>query len=87
MDELHQALYYQITVPPRRNWPMLEDHYPMAQYSRPPLKMGCQPHCDKMFCLSQLCLTRLLKHSYFPAERMVSIPCSQADRHHALNLK
>ena len=85
-DELHNALYYDLQPSPRRNWPVLEDHYPMASYLKSPLKAGCKSYCDKMFCLSQLCLTRMLKNSYFPASRTISIPVGQSDRHHILKL-
>ena len=87
MDELTQALHYQLDTVPRRNWPMLEDHYPMAVYVHPPLKMGCRQFCDRMFCLSQLCLSRQLKNSFFPAGRVISVPCTQSDRHLPLNLR
>jgi len=87
MDELKNSLLFPPIVIPTRNWPMAADLFPMAKYHRTPLKLGCKNYCDKSFCLSQLCLTRLLKRFYYPTSRVVSAPVSNSDLQLTLKLR
>ena len=87
IEEMQDSLRFAPKTKTQRNWPMASDKYPMTKYHRTPMKHGCKQYCDRSFCLSQLCLTRLLKKSYYPSTRVVSAPVSQSDIHQVLKLK
>ena len=87
MDELKNSLLFPPIVVPTRNWPMAADMFPMVNYHRTPLKLGCKSYCDRVHCLSQLCLTWLLKRFYYPSSRVVSAPVSTSDLHLTLKLR
>ena len=87
MEELRAVLMHPSVPAPMRNWPHDSDVYPLAKFHRQPIRRECKEECDQKYCLTRLCVSRLVQASHFPADRPVTIPVAAADRQFDMNLK
>ena len=87
IEELKAVLMHPSAPAPMRNWPHSEDCYPLAKYHRQPIKRECKDACDQRYCLTRLCVTRLVQAATFSPDRPVTLPVAMADRQFSMNLK